>query len=418
MARWKKVVTRVATRAEGKLDRLKGRLSRRFSREEGEEDPIIILPYRGYGTAQKLFLKGRVLQDEGIAPASEEDSLWRNFVNTYKRFESDEVPGAQVRARFHGTEQVAVTNEEGYFEFWLEPTAPLPTDRLWHEVELELLAPLRPDQPPARTTGYVLVPPPSAQVGIISDVDDTVIHTNATNLLRMGRTVFLSNARTRLPFEGVAAFYAALQDGSQGSAFNPLFYVSSSPWNLYDLLAEFLEIQKIPLGPLMLRDWGISNEEVLPTKHGPHKMKSIRQIMDTFPALPFILIGDSGQEDPEIYRDVVKQFPNRILAIYIRNVSRKPQRPEAILALAREVAEVGSTLILANDTLDAARHASTQGWVGATTLPAIRAQKEVDAAQGANEEPPMVVVEDERDLPAVEALTDADAGKTAEVTTD
>jgi phosphatidate phosphatase APP1 len=145
--------------------------------------------------------------------------------------------------------------------------------------------------------------------------------------------------------------------------FNPVFYVSSSPWNLHDLLSEFLTVQKIPLGPLMLRDWGLTPGEGLPTGHGIHKLAQIRRVMDLFPALPFLLIGDSGQEDPEIYHRVVHDYPDRILAVYIRNVTPRPERVEAIRALAAEVEAAGSTLLLADDTEAAARHSCDAGWI-------------------------------------------------------
>lgn len=371
-----KRVAGLATRLEQQFDRAKDYFGDRF----GNDPPPEIITYRGYGTADKVTIKGRVVEALGIQPATETDSVWRNLRNTFKRFETDEVPGAQLRARFQGDEQEVATNEEGYFELWLQPASPLPTDRLWHEVTLELLAPLEEGQSPPTTSGYMLVPPPSTRFGIISDIDDTIVHTNATSLLKMARTVFLSNARTRLPFEGVAAFYDALQAGASGTEFNPLFYVSSSPWNFYDLITEFLEVQEIPVGPLMLRDWGISNDEVLPNKHGPHKLKSIRQILDTFPALPFILIGDSGQEDPEIYASIVREYPTRIRAIYIRNVTPKPGRAEAIRALATEVLAAGSTLILADDTLAAAKHAAEQGWIAPDAL--LRIQTRTAEDQG------------------------------------
>ncbi|MGH2541247.1 MAG: App1 family protein, partial [Ardenticatenaceae bacterium] len=392
---WERGVTRFAHGAEQRFDRWRAR----FSSDPGTEDPIKIVAYRGYGTADKMYLKGRVQEDEGIPPASEEDSLWRNMINVYKRFESDEVAGARVLARFQGQEHEIVTDEEGYFDLWIAPAAPLPTDRLWHEIELELSSPQREGHPSTHSTGYVLVPPPSARFGIISDVDDTVVLTNATSVLKMARTVFLGNAHTRVPFAGVAAFYEALQAGITGHEFNPLFYVSSSPWNLYDLLVEFLEIQDIPLGPAMLRDWGISNDEVLPTKHAPHKRKSIFKILDTFPDLSFILIGDSGQEDPEIYHDVVHQYPERILAIYIRNLGRDPMRAEAINALAEEVTKAGSTLVLTDDTLAAALHAAQQEWISQEALPDIRAQVAVDTSDtdaDTDAQAPTIVIEGKR----------------------
>jgi phosphatidate phosphatase APP1 len=227
----------------------------------------------------------------------------------------------------------------------------------------------------------VLAPPATVRFGVISDIDDTVVQTDATHLLRMARNVFLANARTRLPFKGVAAFYAALHGGIDGRAGNPLFYVSSSPWNLYDLLLDFFALNEIPQEPvLFLRDWGLSPTELLPTGHRGHKLEAIRRVLDLYPALPFILIGDSGQEDPEIYHEVVTLYPRRILAVYIRNVSRDPRRPESIRALAEQVVAAGSTLILAENTLPMAEHAAEQGWIAREQLPIIWTEKEADEA--------------------------------------
>jgi phosphatidate phosphatase APP1 len=203
---------------------------------------------------------------------------------------------------------------------------------------------------------------------VISDLDDTVLRSDVASKLRLARTIALGNAHTRLPFAGVAAFYRGLHGGADGKAGNPIFYVSSSPWNLYDVLCDFLELRHIPSGPLLLRDWGLSPAEPGPTGHATHKTRHIEAILGLYPHLPFILVGDSGQEDPEIYHRVVHAFPRRIQAVYIRNVSRHPERVGAIQALAREVEAAGSTLLLADDTLAAARHAAAQGWLDATSL--------------------------------------------------
>jgi phosphatidate phosphatase APP1 len=310
-----------------------------------------------------------VLEDRGIRPADQTDSAWRNLSNMYRRFESDEIPGARVLARYGGVEQTVVADDEGFFEARLVPDAPPPHDRLWHTVELTLLEPRSAGQVEIHAAGRVLVPPSTAQFGVISDIDDTVIRTDATSLVRMLRATFLENARTRLPFPGVAALYRALQSGADGATLNPLFYVSSSPWNIYDMLEEFFAFQQIPAGPLLLRNWGFSPaERRSSSRHREHKLETIHQILDTYVTLPFVLIGDSGQEDPEIYRVVVGRYPKRILAIYIRNVSRSTRRISAIQALVEEVAAAGSTLVLADDTLAAARHAAEQGWIAPQEL--------------------------------------------------
>jgi phosphatidate phosphatase APP1 len=268
------------------------RLARRW------RDPVIILPYLGYGTPQKLIVRGRVLEDEGFPPSTAGDSRWRNLVSFYKRLESDEVPGARLRARFRGVERETLTDDEGYFRIEM-PVSRAATGR-WHQVELQLL------DLPARATAQVLVPSRRARFAVISDIDDTIVRTNVASKLKMILTVALTNARTRLPFPGVAGLYRALHAGV-----NPLFYVSKSPWNLYAPLVEYLEVQGLPLGPLLLRDFGWRPEKA-------HKRKSIEDLLQTYPKLPFVLIGDDGEDDPEIYRDIERRFPGRVRSIYIR----------------------------------------------------------------------------------------------------
>ena len=353
-----------------------GRLTRDLAavvgavRGTGNARDIQVVGYRGFGTPSEVFVSGRVLLGRSLAPAAETDPWWRNLANTYRRMESDEVPGAHVRVRIGDAVRDAVSVDEGFFRTWLKPTAPLPADRLWHRVELELL-----DGRGATGVTHVLTPPPDAAFGIISDLDDTVVRTDATNLLRMMRGVLFSNARTRLPFEGVAAFYQALHRGASDAAANPIFYVSSSPWNLYDALVEFLEHRDIPMGPLLLRDWNVRRGSALPTGHRSHKLDVIRQVLDAFPTLPFLLLGDSGQQDPEIYAEVVAEYPERIRGIYIRDVTGHAARRASISELAHQVHEAGSVLVLAEDTVAAARHAAGNGWISASAIDGIRAER-------------------------------------------
>lgn len=371
MSTWHTIAARIAHILEAGVDAFQYSVLARLTRG----NQIVIVPYRGYGTPQCLYLRGRVLQDSGITPARETDSIWRNLLNMYRRFESDEVPGARLMARFQEATDEVLTNDEGYFEVQLRPAHPPAQGKVWHEVALTLIDPPQrgPNSAmPVNARGRVLVPPANAQFGVISDIDDTVVRSQATDVLRMFRIVFLGNAFTRLPFKGVAAFYRALQAGADDAVTNPIFYVSSSPWNLYDLLQEFFKLRDIPLGPIALRDYGIRRHEMLPIEHRDHKLGAIRRILDTYPDLPFILIGDSGQEDPEIYRDIVDAYSERILAVYIRSVHPDPTRVDAVNRLADEIADAGSTLVLADNTLVTARHAANQGWITPDALSKIR----------------------------------------------
>lgn len=339
-------------------------------------DPLVIHAYPGYGTRERFRVRGRVLDDEGLRPAAAGAGLWRSLRDAWRRFETDERSGVHVRGLFQGRTTEAVTDEEGFFELVVEPVEPLPARRSWHEVELAALD-RGSGRPAATAVARVLVPGSQARLAVISDVDDTILPTQATQVLKAARAVLLGNAHTRLPFPGVAPFYRALQRGADGQADNPFFYVSSSPWNLHDVLLEIGERHALPKGPLLLRDWGI-RRETLPFGHRSHKLAAIRRIAETYPALPLVLIGDSGQEDPEIYQEVVGLFPGRVPAIYIRNVGPGADRVAAVKALAEQVLAAGSTLVLAEDTVAAARHAAARGWIAADRLPGIVAGKEAE----------------------------------------
>jgi phosphatidate phosphatase APP1 len=340
-----------ANAVEQRFDRLRFAAKQRL----GLLDPFEILPYRGHGTERELFLRGRVLEERGITRSGQHDTPWDNLRNMARRFASDEVPGARVRVAFGDARLETVADEEGYFEVNLELPEPITGPTRWHPVELELLHPLSPGGNRVISTGQVLVPT-GADFGVVSDIDDTVVRSSATNVLKMAWIVLLNNAHTRLPFEGVNAFYEALRRGAEGRVHNPIFYVSSSPWNIYDVLEDFLNVHGVPPGPLFLKDWSPS---VL-GKHRTHKLGIIRTLLRTYPDLPFVLLGDSGEEDPEIYLQIVREHPGRILAIYIRDVTTAARDAE-VHAIARDSRSLGTEMSLVADTAAAAEHAASIG---------------------------------------------------------
>ena len=320
-------------------------------------DAAIILPYLGYGTTDKLALCGRVLQDEGFRPARDAERRWRNLVAFLERMESDEIPGARLRATFGGTSVETVSDREGYFSVEFEAPGSPPG---WHEIRLELV------DLAAAETGKVLVPPADAEFGVISDLDDTVIQSDVTRKLRMLLKLALSNAHTRKPFKGVAAFYRALHRER-----NPFFYVSKSPHNLYAPLVEFLQHQQLPAGPLLLRDFGVRTRK-------DHKARAIENILTTYPSLGFVLVGDSAEADPEIYTDIVRRFPERIRVIYIRSIDRSPARLKAIEKLVTQVASTRCQLVLVEDSEFAAAHAAAEALIPAAELSRVRIDKAAD----------------------------------------
>jgi phosphatidate phosphatase APP1 len=196
----------------------------------------------------------------------------------------------------------------------------------------------------------------------------------------MARTVLLRNARSRMPFKGVAEFYRQLQLGRNGKRNNPFFYVSSSPWNLYDLLEDFLALNEIPPGPLLLRDMAMKRKKTGDaSEHHGHKLKEIDNLLLTYPKLPFVLIGDSGQEDANIYREVVRRHPGRVLAIYIRDVNL-PERTAMVQRVSEELRGESVEMLLVKDTVQAAEHAVQNGLVFSEAIPAVEAEKQKDEA--------------------------------------
>jgi phosphatidate phosphatase APP1 len=344
---------RAAARVEQVFDRVRWGWRRRF----GRLGPVEIVAYRGFGTAGSVLLTGRVVEAKALGRSTPTDRRWRNVVRTIRRFLSSEVPNAEVRARFGEREATAATDEEGYFYLRLEPAGvPASEHAPWHAAELQLTgAPVR-GWTPVRASADVLVPGPDAELGIVSDIDDTVLQTHVTQRLRMIWTTLVENAQTRLPFEGTTELYRALAAGRSGRAANPVFYVSKSPWNLYDVLVEFLDRQELPRGPLLLRDIGLHSEAPL-----DHKTSAIEKILATYRTLPFVLIGDSGERDPDIYLQLAAQHPGRIRAIYIRDVGSGPLRQRQIAALLADARRLGTEMLLVPHARDALAHARAHG---------------------------------------------------------
>jgi phosphatidate phosphatase APP1 len=180
----------------------------------------------------------------------------------------------------------------------------------------------------------------------------------------------------------VAALLQALHRGASGFEANPMLYVSRAPWSIYEVLDEFFNLHQIPVGPILfLREWGLTLQSPLPRRAQDHKLDLIRNMLALYRDLPFVLIGDSGQRDPEVYAQIVRENPGRVLAIYIRNVSRDPERHRAIEALALQVIEAGSGLLLAADSLAIAEHAAAHGLIAPDALVEVAREREVQQGE-------------------------------------
>lgn len=368
-----------ARRLGGAAGKVAGDAWRFIGRQLRGGPSLMIIPYIGYGNATMLSVRGRVLDEHAFRPQGLEDSGWRNLAALYQRLESDEVRGTRVRASFLGAQYETLTDRGGYFQFEIALPAPLERSG-WHSVALDL--PDAAASAPVRATAEVLVPPASAKFGVISDIDDTVVWTNVTNKFNMAMMLARLNPHTRRPFKGVAAFYRALHEGAAGNEANPVFYVSSSPWHLFEPLVEFMRLQGIPLGPLLLRELSFG-ALIKPELSRNHKLEKIEAILRAYPDLKFVLIGDSGERDPEIYAEILRRHPHSVRVIYIRNVNPDPSRIDAVDRLTEEVSNSGAQLVLAADSVAAASHAAAEGLIRVEALALVRADKKAGAPAAA-----------------------------------
>lgn len=360
MADWKHPVSSAVSAVETFFDRLKLSYKWRFDRW----DRLQVITYRGFGTRDEVFLRGRVLDDHPVE-SRRGAGWWRNVRDTLQRIETDEVPGAEVELTLGSLRRRAETDGDGFFRFSVREPELDPPDQLderdgsWHRAHVELT---RPSGHPAASEAELLVPGKSVELLVVSDMDDTVIRTGATSRLQMMRTVLLNNPHSRVPFPGIPAFYRALSRGADGRGENPIFFVSSSPWNFYRLFEEFLDVHRVPRGPILLKDFGFSPGKLWKTPHEEHKLEHVRNLLGIYPELPFVLVGDSGQHDPEIFRRVVEEAPDRIAAVYLRDVTT-PERDREVHELGDAAERHGVPWVLAETTVKLARHAVGMGLV-------------------------------------------------------
>ena len=276
------------------------RVVERLLRRDG---PPILQPYRGYAEADALVLQGRVLSAVRRDAPEADHSRWTNFKQMVALFLTSEVEGVPVRAG--GV--TGYSDAEGYVRLRL----PRRREHAgWIDVHADL--PWTADPPVVMP---VLVPGGAARFGVISDIDDTLLHTGAHTLWRNLWTTFTGNALTREVYPDAVELIGALSEAGR----NPVFYVSSSPWNLFAFLEKVFDRAGLVPGPMFLRDLGVSDKGLIGAGHGDHKGAAVDRILNGAPELRFWLLGDTGQKDAMVYRDAIRRHSGRIGGVILRD---------------------------------------------------------------------------------------------------
>lgn len=307
--RFRRFLHAAAREIEGDIDRLVRLIP------APDDGKVRMLAYAGYRNASEIRVMGRILRfAESLDPDQRLLSRVRAMLAIYN---SHEVSGVTVRIEHDRHTAETLSDEEGYFSFAIPADRPLPPMTIWEAVTLS--TPGREVQA-ASVEVPILAPGSDDQWGVISDIDDTVIETGATNFFKNWRRVLAERPSDRLAVPGAASLYGMIARDHRLPT-RPFFYVSSSPWNLYGFLTEFMELNAIPHGPMFLKDIGIDETKFMKTGHAEHKLEAIRTIAAFYPERRFLLMGDNGQHDVEIYAQAVRDYPGRIGAVMIRDVS-------------------------------------------------------------------------------------------------
>ena len=306
--------------------------------------PPAIHAYPGHRNGHRVELTARVFRH---APAPVARTGWRDrLAALWSIWGTHEWPDAGVAIAGTGFRGEARADAEGYVRFDLPCASPLPPHARWERARLWL--PDHPDVPVVRT--HILAPGRDGRLGVISDLDDTVLVTgrigprNWRRLLWHGPAERAAVPGARALFDALAERAPPLDEGVDEAGewpvarFGPLpapmaeaetapaparpfFYVSSSPWNLHEYLSEFLARGGFPMGVFELRDWGLNRATFGTTSHGSHKGERIAHILHFHPELRFVLIGDDGQGDVLAYAHAVERQRERVAGVFIRSTT-------------------------------------------------------------------------------------------------
>jgi len=268
-----------------------------------------VVPHVGYGNSEVVRVLARVILAPPTYDPKAGDALlqrrgWRNFVTA-------EALGVPVTVTIGGQRHTVRTDRSGNVDARL-PDPGLATG--WAEVTLQAE-----DSAPA--TARVLVIGEDVELGIVSDIDDTVLSTYLPRPLVAAYNTFVAREEARRPVPGMADLYQRMLAEHPGG---PTIYVSTGAWNTAPTLRRFLSRHGFPEGALLLTDWGPTNTGWFRSGR-EHKRACLESLAADFPRIRWVLVGDDGQHDPAIYADFAGAHHDRVRAIAIRELPMTEQ---------------------------------------------------------------------------------------------
>ncbi len=287
-----------------------------------------MIPYIGYGTTEWVRVLGRVLY---LRPESREHTRYRpdvaevSRVRGWRTFTSLSVPGQVVRVLIDGQPVTEVTADRGGV---IDAIVPVPLTPGWHTVTLQAGDSEAADAP-------VNIVDPEAKLGVISDIDDTILITALPRPFVAAWNSFVLDEHARSATPGMPVMLDHLVAQHPGT---PVMYLSTGAWNAAPALSRFLARNLYPMGPLLLTDWGPTHDRWFRSGQ-EHKRQELRRLAREFPGVKWVLIGDDGQHDETLYHEFAMAHPESVSAVLIRQLSVG----EAVLAGGRSKAQLHRT---------------------------------------------------------------------------
>lgn len=289
----------------------------RYRRARKRGRTPVVIPYTGYGSTQWTRVLGRVVLAKPVpAGRNEADARYRK-IRGWRSFTSISVGGATISVSIDG-QQFSVTSDRGGV---IDATLSTTFEPGWHSVSFSVEG----SEP---STAQLFIVDPATQIGIVSDVDDTVMVTALPRPLLAGWNTFVLDEHARTAVPGMAVLLDRL---SRHHTNAPVIYLSTGAWNVAPTLERFLSRHLYPPGPLLLTDWGPTHDRWFRSGRD-HKITNLDRLAADFPHLKWILLGDDGQHDAEIYAQFAARHPGSVAAIGIRQLTGG----EAVLAGGRK----------------------------------------------------------------------------------
>jgi phosphatidate phosphatase APP1 len=278
-----------------------------------------VIPYSGYGSKGWIRVLGRVLLTRPVVLNDAEHPRNRS-IRGWRSFTSVPVNDVAVTILAGGREFRVAADRGGVIDTRVEVDLPAG----WNTIQLRTDDSLTVDAP-------VYVVDSSVRFGVVSDVDDTVMVTALPRPFLAAWNTFVLDEHARRPVPGMAVLYERLVRAHPGA---PVIYLSTGAWNVAPTLRRFLSRNLYPAGALLLTDWGPTHDRLFRSGR-EHKRESLARLEKEFPDVKWLLVGDDGQHDEELYGEFAREHQANVVAVCIRQLSTS----EAVLAGGRSSIE-------------------------------------------------------------------------------